>query len=90
MGSHKPEPRRLGGPPILPDEYGKAERAGEASFRGFAAKHLNVEIGLALRSDGWAGAAVWERGVEFGLNFATILERMPRLLRSRSTAAALR
>jgi phage terminase large subunit-like protein len=59
----------------LLDERGKAERAGEASFRGFSAKHLNVEIGIALRADGWAGADVWDRGVEFGLNFATLLER---------------
>ena len=59
----------------LLDEGGKAERAGEASFRGFAAKHLNVEIGIALRSDGWAGAAVWDRGIEPGLDFAAVLER---------------
>jgi phage terminase large subunit-like protein len=59
----------------LLDEGGKAERAGEASFRGFAAKHLNVEIGIALWSDGWAGAAVWDRGIEPGLDFAAVLER---------------
>ncbi len=59
----------------LLDERGKAERAGEASFRGFAAKHLNIEIGIALRSDGWAGAAVWDRGIEPGLDFAAVLER---------------
>ncbi len=59
----------------LLDERGKAERAGEASFRGFAAKHLNVEIGIALRADGWAGADVWDRGVETGLDFAAVLER---------------
>lgn len=60
---------------FLLDEYGKAERDGEASFRGFAAKHLNVEIGIALRSDGWAGADYWERGVEKGLGFAEVLAR---------------
>lgn len=59
----------------LLDERGRAERAGEASFRGFAAKHLNVEIGMALRSDGWAGADVWERGIEKGLAFPAILAR---------------
>ena len=59
----------------LLDERGKAERAGEASFRGFAAKHLNVEIGVALRSDNWAGAAIWDRGVEPGLSFAAVIER---------------
>jgi phage terminase large subunit-like protein len=59
----------------LLDECGRSERAGEASFRGFAAKHLNVEIGVALRSDSWAGAAIWDRGVEQGLGFAAVIER---------------
>jgi phage terminase large subunit-like protein len=59
----------------LLDEQGKAERAGAASFRSFAAKHLNVEIGIALRSDGWAGAPIWDRGIEAGLTFEAILAR---------------
>jgi phage terminase large subunit-like protein len=41
-------------------EFTKAKTEGEASFRGFLAKHGNVEIGLALRSDRWAGAEFWE------------------------------
>nr|WP_167023555.1 terminase large subunit [Luteibacter sp. SG786] len=45
----------------LEREFQKAETAGEESMRGFLAKHLNVEIGLALRSDRWAGADFWER-----------------------------
>jgi len=60
---------------FLIDELQKAERTGEASLRGFAAKHLNVEIGIALRSDGWAGADVWDRGIERGLTFAAVLQR---------------
>lgn len=43
-----------------------ARQDGEESLRGFLAKHLNVEVGLALRSDRWAGADFWEaqaRGV---------------------------
>lgn len=45
---------------FLEREFKKAAEAGEESFCGFAAKHLNVEIGLALRSDRWAGADFWE------------------------------
>jgi phage terminase large subunit-like protein len=45
---------------FLTREFTKAEEAGEDSIRGFLAKHLNVEIGLALRSDRWAGADFWE------------------------------
>ena len=41
-------------------EFQKAEIEGEDSLRGFLAKHGNVEIGLALRSDRWAGAEFWE------------------------------
>ena len=37
-----------------------AKNDGEESLRGWVAKHLNVEIGLALRSDRWAGADFWE------------------------------
>ncbi|MFD1556024.1 terminase large subunit [Paraburkholderia silviterrae] len=42
-------------------EFRKAKEGGEESFRGFLAKHANVEIGLALRSDRWAGADYWEQ-----------------------------
>src|SRR5256885_5577470 len=46
---------------FLCDEFSKAERAGQSSLIGFAAKHLNVEIGLGLRSDRWAGAQYWPK-----------------------------
>ncbi|MDU0543047.1 terminase large subunit [Pseudomonas aeruginosa] len=49
---------------FLDREYRKAKIEGEDSFRGFMAKHGNVEIGLALRSDRWAGADFWEDAVE--------------------------
>ena len=42
-------------------ELAKAENDGEESLRGFLAKHLNVEIGLSLRSERWAGADFWQR-----------------------------
>lgn len=45
----------------LEREFRKAVDAGEESLRGFLAKHLNIEIGLALRADRWAGAEFWER-----------------------------
>ena len=46
-----------------------------ASKRIFLAKHLNVEIGQALRADGWAGANIWERGIETGLTLDAVLAR---------------
>ena len=44
----------------LEDEYRKAKEAGEGSFRVFLAKHLNVEIGVTLLNEGWAGAEFWK------------------------------
>lgn len=46
---------------FLEREFQKAQMAGEEELRGFLAKHLNVEIGLNLRSDRWTGADFWER-----------------------------
>lgn len=34
---------------------------GEEAFKLFLSKHLNVEIGMNLRSDRWAGADFWEQ-----------------------------
>ncbi|AXO88436.1 terminase large subunit [Pseudomonas parafulva] len=47
--------------PFIERGYAQAQLDGEESFRGFLAKHLNVEIGLALLSDRWAGADFWEQ-----------------------------
>lgn len=60
---------------FLVREFGKAKEAGEESVRGFLAKHLNVEIGLALLSNRWAGADFWEQNAERGLTLQSLLER---------------
>ncbi|AVS67863.1 terminase [Paracidovorax avenae] len=39
--------------------YGQAQEKGEQGLKEFFAKHLNVEIGLNLRSDRWLGADFW-------------------------------
>jgi phage terminase large subunit-like protein len=56
-------------------EFRKAQEAGEDEMRGFLAKHGNVQIGLALRSDRWVGAEHWEQcgGPPFGID--EIIER---------------
>lgn len=58
---------------FLERELTKAQNAGEESVRGFLAKHLNVEIGLALRSDRWAGADHWEAAADPALTLEHIL-----------------
>ena len=56
-------------------EMKKAEEAGEAEVLGFMSKHLNVEIGLALRSDRWAGADYWIAAAEKRLTLDDLITR---------------
>lgn len=61
---------------FLEREFMKAEMAGPESFRGFMAKHGNVEIGMNLRSDRWAGANFWEPQAKApGLTLDGLLDR---------------
>lgn len=61
---------------FLEREFTKAEHEGPESLRGFLAKHGNVQLGMNLRSDRWAGADHWEAaGVE---NLSTIEELIER------------
>lgn len=60
---------------FLEREYRKAKEGGEESFRGFLAKHGNVETGLNLRSDRWAGADFWEAAGDESITFDALLKR---------------
>lgn len=59
----------------LAREFAKAQNDGEESMRGFLAKHLNVEIGLALQSNRWTGADFWERCGRPALTLEELLKR---------------
>jgi phage terminase large subunit-like protein len=61
--------------PFIEKKHKQAMEDGEESFRAFLAKHLNVEIGLALMSDRWAGADYWEQQGTAGLSLDALLER---------------
>ncbi|MGF6392157.1 terminase large subunit [Pseudomonas plecoglossicida] len=61
--------------PTLVRLHMQAEIDGEAEMRGFLAKHLNIEIGLALMSDSWVGAAFWEPQAREGMTLDDLLEQ---------------
>jgi phage terminase large subunit-like protein len=58
----------------LEDNLRKSQSKTDGALQQFLAKHLNVEIGLALRSDRWPGADFWERQA-CSLSLSQILER---------------
>lgn len=54
--------------------HSQALEGGEQGFKEFLAKHLNVEIGMNLRSDRWAGADFWQEA-EIVLTLDELLRR---------------
>jgi phage terminase large subunit-like protein len=56
-------------------EFDKAVEAGEESLVGFLSKHLNVEIGLALASDRWAGADYWQGAAIPRFSLSQLIDR---------------
>lgn len=49
---------------VIEQKYQEAQEGGEEAVRDFLAKHMNVEIGLALMSNRWPGADFWEQAVQ--------------------------
>jgi len=60
---------------FLEREFTKAQQAGPESLRGFMAKHANVEVGMNLRSDRWAGAEFWQAATDRTITLDSLLER---------------
>lgn len=62
-------------PEFLERELSKSIEDGEDSLRDFLVKHLNIEIGLNLRSDRWAGADFWQQQEDGLLTLSEIIKR---------------
>jgi phage terminase large subunit-like protein len=60
---------------FLAREIVRADADGPAAVALIASQHFNVQIGMSLRADGWAGANYWDRGREEGLTLDAVLER---------------
>lgn len=59
----------------LEDQLKKRLSTSDGSLQKFLAKHLNIEIGLNLRTDRWAGADHWEAAGDNSLTFDELLLR---------------
>ena len=59
----------------LEEDWEKAKLKGQGEVVRWASQHLNMEIGLALRSDRWVGADYWEQAAEKSLTLDKLLER---------------
>jgi phage terminase large subunit-like protein len=59
----------------LIEDYRAAKDSSEEERRRWASQHLNIEIGLGLRSDRWAGADYWERCGDRAVTLDALLER---------------
>ncbi len=59
----------------LEDQLKKVSPKADGTFQQFLAKHLNIEIGLNLRSDRWAGADFWQDAGDKTLTLDSLLER---------------
>jgi phage terminase large subunit-like protein len=62
-------------PPFLERGFQSAEDAGPEDLALFVSQHLNVEIGVGLNSDRWAGADHWQAAAMLGLTLETLIQR---------------
>lgn len=58
----------------LEDQLRKNQSKTDGTLQQFLAKHLNIEIGLNLRSDRWAGVDFWEQQAQ-AVTFEDLLQR---------------
>ncbi|BAM29076.1 terminase large subunit [Xanthomonas phage CP1] len=60
---------------FLEQEFTKAQSLGGTAEQEFFSKYANIEVGLNLRSDRWAGADFWEAAADPSLTLETLIQR---------------
>lgn len=60
---------------FLADEILKAEQDGIGQLMLIASQHFNVQVGLSLRNDRWAGADYWLEAADKTLTLQSLIER---------------
>lgn len=53
---------------LLKSDWEKAQLAGDAEIKRWASQHLNIQIGIALKSNAWKGAKHWEKNADPALS----------------------
>ncbi|MGE0854438.1 MAG: hypothetical protein AB7O44_33405, partial [Hyphomicrobiaceae bacterium] len=61
----------------LEDDWAQAKAKGAQEIIRWASQHLNIEIGLALRSDRWVGADLWQRAADKSLTLDALERAVP-------------
>lgn len=61
--------------PRLELDLEEARQKGDAEVQRWITQHLNIQPGLGLHTDSWAGADFWEGATDEALTFAKLLER---------------
>ncbi|GLK86675.1 terminase large subunit [Ancylobacter defluvii] len=59
----------------LADDWETEQSKGEHAIRVWASQHLNIQIGLGLRGDSWAGAEFWEAAADASITLDEVLRR---------------
>lgn len=60
---------------LLKETYAEASEKGAEEERRWASQHLNIQIGMGLHAQRWAGADYWLENAEAGLTLDELLRR---------------
>lgn len=58
----------------LEEDMATARATSDEEFRAWATQHLNVQIGIALKSNGWVGGDYWEQQADPSITLDTIIK----------------